>query len=309
MKKRTFTFGVEDGIDIFVYNWSAENKQKVRGIVQIAHGMAEHAGRYEEFAKELVNSGYIVYANDHRGHGRTAANLEELGYFADKEGWTLVIKDMYQLTVMIRSKYPQIPIFLFGHSMGSLLARTYIMEYGQEIDGVILSGTSGRKGILGEIGIIIAKLEVKLKEERARSYLLNKLSFASYNKAFKPNRTPFDWLSRDQREVDKYIQDEFCGVVSTASFYNDLLTGLKEVNKLENIKKVPDYLPIYIISGKEDPVGAYGRGVLQVYQDYKKVELRDLTYKLYEGSRHEILKEINREEVFKDILVWLGNYS
>ncbi|SNY05454.1 Lysophospholipase, alpha-beta hydrolase superfamily [Orenia metallireducens] len=309
MERKTFTFRVEDGIDIFLYKWAPESKQKLKGVVQLAHGMAEHSGRYEEFAEFLTNSGYVVYANDHRGHGRTAADLDKLGYFADKEGWSLVVKDIYQLTKMIKSKYPESPLFLLGHSMGSLLARTYIMEYGQQIDGVILSATSGRQGLLGEIGIIIARLEAKLRGKRAKSYLLDKLSFASYNKAFKPNRTDFDWLSRDQREVDKYIQDDFCGVVSTTSFYIDLLTGLKLVNSLENIQKVPKLLPIYIISGTKDPVGADGKGVLEVYHDYKKAGLEDLSYKLYEGSRHELLKEINREEVFKDILTWLKRYS
>jgi alpha-beta hydrolase superfamily lysophospholipase len=200
----------------------------IKGAVQIAHGMAEHAGRYERFADALTKAGYAVYANDHRGHGKTAGSQKEVGYFADENGWEKVVDDMHTLTGIIKKECPKKPFFLFGHSMGSFLSRHYSMLYAKELTGLVLSGTGGDPGALGKIGLFIATIEAKLKGKKAKSEMMNKLSFGAFNGAFKPNRTDYDWLSRDNAEVDKYISDPWCGAVFTAGFFCDLLGGIKD---------------------------------------------------------------------------------
>lgn len=308
MKDSHFTFNTKDGTEIFISKWTMDNASRPKGIIQIAHGMAEHVLRYEGFAKVLTEEGYVVYGNDHRGHGRTAGSTENIGYLADDNGWDLVVEDMHELTNIIKEENPETPIFLFGHSMGSFLSRTYIQRYGNEINGVILSGTGGNNGLLGKVGILVAKGEMKRKGKRTKSKRMDKLSFGSFNKAFSPNRTSFDWLSRDNKEVDKYIEDPLCGEVFTAGFFYDMLRGLKDLNKRENIEKTPKDLPIYIISGDKDPVGKNAKGVLQAYNSYVKVGIEDVEYKFYKGARHEILNETNKEEVYKDVIYWLNRH-
>ncbi len=302
-----FNFKAKDGTKIFANKWTKEDA-KPKAVIQIAHGMAEHVLRYEEFAKVLVEEDFIVYGNDHRGHGRTAGSLDNIGYFADEYGWDLVTEDMKELTNIIRDENHDIPIFLLGHSMGSFLSRTYIQRYGEEINGVILSGTGGSSGILGDVGIFIAKREIKKNSKRAKSEKLNKLSFGGFNKAFAPNRTEFDWLSRDYISVDKYIEDPLCGDVFTAGFFYDMLIGLKDLNNKQNINRTPKNLPILLISGEKDPVGKNTKGVLQVYKSYEKAGIKDITYKFYKDARHEILNEINKEEIYTDIINWLNEH-
>jgi alpha-beta hydrolase superfamily lysophospholipase len=307
MKSDTFTYKTDDGTNVFVYRWLPE-KGKPKAAVQIAHGMAEHAARYERFAKELVKEGYAVYASDHRGHKMTAGNLENVGFFAKENGWRLVVEDIHQLTGIIKKENPGVPLFLFGHSMGSMLGRNYIFLYGKDIDGVIISGTSADPGLLGKIGLIIAKREKRKKGEKFRSELLTKLSFGEFNKPFKPNRTDFDWLSRDDAEVDKYVDDPYCGNVFTTSFFVDLIDGVNVIHDKKNIAKTPKDLPMFIFSGDKDPVGKNGKGIRAVHKLYEKAGLKDLKLKLYPDARHEMLNETNRDEVFKDIIQWLNDH-
>ncbi len=308
MKASTVTYRASDGTKIFAYKWLPSGKTKIRATVQISHGMAEHAARYERFAKQLTAAGYAVYASDHRGHGKTAGSLENVGYLADESGWDKVVDDMHVLTGMIRKENKKAPIFLFGHSMGSFLSRQYAMLHGGELTGLILSGTGGDPGLLGKIGLLVAKREAAKKGGRAKSPLLDKLSFGAFNKAFRPNRTNFDWLSRDNAEVDKYVADPFCGEVFTAGFFCDMLGGLAFINKKENIRNIPRDLPVYLFSGSLDPVGANTKGVLQVYNSYVNAGIKDVTYKFYRDGRHEMLNETNREEVFADVIAWLGRH-
>jgi len=309
MKNDTFTFKSSDGIQIFVYKWLPDDASSVKGVIQIAHGMAEHAARYERFAGALTKAGYAVYANDHRGHGKTAGSQEHVGYFADENGWEKVVDDLHVLTGIIKKEFPGKPFFLFGHSMGSFLSRHYSMLYGNELTGLILSGTGGDPGPIGKIGLFIAKMEARLRGKRAKSDMMNKLSFGAFNNAFKPNRTEYDWLSRDNAEVDKYIHDPWCGAVFTAGFFCDMLSGLGFINRKENIMKMPKILPIYLFSGAKDPVGANTKGVTQVYNALRSVGISDVTLKFYADGRHEMLNEINREEVFGDVAGWLSKYS
>ncbi len=307
MIKDTFSFKDEDGLEIFVYKWSQENNKKAKAVLQISHGMAETAARYEKLSEELTKEGYIVYANDHRGHGKTAKEVDKLGDLGEN-GFDAMVYNMHQLTEIIKKENPKLPIFLLGHSMGSFLTQRYICLYGKELKGAILSGTNGSIGVMADVARIIAKREIKRIGRSEKSERLDKLSFGGYNRAFKPNRTKFDWLSRDEKEVDKYIENPFCGTIFTAGFFYDLLGGLKLIANKNEISKIPKDLPIYMFSGDKDPVGKNGRGVLRLVKTYKKLGIKDLTYKLYTEGRHEMLNELNRDEVMKDLLLWLEDH-
>jgi alpha-beta hydrolase superfamily lysophospholipase len=304
MISRPFTFEDANGANIFVYKWLPDEGFPVKAIVQIAHGMAETAARYERLALALTKNGYIVYANDHKGHGQTAPSLDDVGYIG-KDGFQGMLLDMVELTQIIKSENKDYAIFLLGHSMGSFLTQGYIQKYGNRISGVILSGTNGDPGPSVIAGIFLAKLIAKLYGERHKSKALNTLVFGSYNNSFKPLRTPFDWLSRDELEVNKYIIDPYCGTMFTASFFRDFFLFLQEINKPQNLSQMPKQLPLYLISGDLDPVGHRSQGVLKLIKAYNKKQMKDLTYRFYEGGRHEMFNEINRDEVTKDLLTWL----
>lgn len=304
MRREEFTFKDLMGMDIYTYKWLPDEGMNIKACVQIAHGMAETAARYERFAKVLTDSGYVVYANDHKGHGKTAKTLENVGN-TGHEGFEWMIKNMYQLNGIINKENPGIPVFLFGHSMGSLLAQRYIALYGEGLKGVILSGTSGKQGIMLDIGISIARREMRKRGEKYRSEKLNDMTFGSYNDAFKPVRTEFDWLSRDEKEVDKYVEDPFCGGVFTAKFFYDFFMMIKETHKPETMMKIPKELPVYLFSGEKDPVGKKCKSVLGLIKIYKKLGLKDVSYKFYKDGRHEMLNEINRDEVMDDVVKWL----
>lgn len=301
-----FRFRSEEGTEIFVYVWTPENPATIKGIVQISHGMAETAKRYERFAKILTNEGFAVYANDHRGHGKTAGTLEKLGYLADQDGFHWLVQDLHQLSQIIQEKHPGLPLFLLGHSMGSFAVQRYIMLYGNELQGAILSGSNGRQGVALDIGLHIAQKEAEQHGRTAPSEKMDQLLFGNFNRRFRPNRTQFDWLSRDIAEVDQYVSDPFCGTVFTAGFFYDFLTGLKELEKTENLKQIPKDLPIFIFSGDKDPVGKNGKGVKRLFRTYKRYGVKDVELRLYLEGRHEMFNETNRDEVMKDVTDWLN---
>ncbi|MCZ8513502.1 lysophospholipase [Paenibacillus filicis] len=305
MHKETFTIRDGEGQVVYVYNWQpAVSDSRLLGAVQIAHGMAETAARYERFAQRLVDAGFTVYANDHLGHGQTAGCVEKLGLFA-QGCFTRMTDHMANLTDRIAERHPGLPVFLLGHSMGSFIAQQYMYRYPCKIEGVVLSGSNGREGFMLKIGHALAKLEVRRRGEDHRSLLLNGLTFGTYNRRIKPVRTPFDWLSRDEAEVDKYIADEYCGAIFSTGFFQDFFCGLLEIHKPEHLAHIPKRLPVFILSGDEDPVGHYGKGIRQLACMYAKLGLEQVTVKLYPGGRHEMLNETNREEVMQDIIDWL----
>ena len=305
MKVENFKIVDKGDLEIFVYKWLPDENVEVKGIVQISHGMAETAARYEDFARVLTTKGFIVYANDHRGHGKTAGQVSKIGDLGEN-GFNLMVENMHQLNDRIKEENKKLTIFLFGHSMGSFLAQRYICLYGSQLKGAIISGSCGKQGITIDIARLIAKGEIKKIGRTGKSNKLVKLSFGSYNNSFKPNRTAFDWLSSDNKQVDKYIDDPFCGTVFTAGFFYDFLGGLKSIADNKEIKKVPRNLPIYIFSGAKDPVGKNGKGVLKLVKTYKEHGMVNLTYKLYKDGRHEMLNEINKEEVIEDVVKWLN---
>ncbi|HGM1582327.1 TPA: lysophospholipase, partial [Clostridioides difficile] len=280
--------------------------KKPKAVIQIAHGMAETAQRYETFAKVLTKNGYIVYINDHRGHGKTAKIIENVGHLAEKEGFRCLVEDMYTLTNIIKKENEDLPIYLFGHSMGSFASQRYIMDYSNNLSGLILCGSNGKQGIILNLAHLIINREIKKYGRRFKSNKINNLIFGG--EIIRRNeKTKFDWLSRDKEQVEKYINDPFCGVVCSCGFFYDLVQGLKEIEDKENLKKVPLDIPIYIISGDKDPIGKNGKGVLRLRDRYIKLGVKDVTCKLYKDGRHELLNEINREEVFEDIICWLNN--
>ncbi len=307
MIKNEIKLTAKDGKLIHVHCWQPDHISENPIVVQIAHGMAEHGGMYHEFAEFLVKNNFIVYANDHRGHGVTVKKEDTYGYFADKDGWNLVLDDLNIVSNYILDKYPKVKLFLLGHSMGSFLARRFVQCYDVNLSGLILSGTGWKQGALGDLGIAIAKTQSKVKGDKSLSFLLNRFSFGNYNKKFTPTQTASDWLSRDDEKVKEYIKDQHCGFVFTAKGYYDMLGGIKELHKKEELIRTPKNLPIYIFSGDLDPVGKEGRGVKKVYNAYKYIGCNDVSLKLYPEGRHEMLNEINRYEVFEDVLNWINS--
>ena len=305
MECKEFYFKGKEDLDIHVYKWSDKNIEP-KAVVQIAHGMSETAIRYKEFAEKLTKNGYVVYINDHRGHGLTAKTLDNVGYLADKDGFTYLVEDMNTLTQIIKEENPHLPVYLFGHSMGSFASQRYIMEYGNNLEGLILSGSNGKHGSVLKAGEFLSNILFKKYGRKHRSKILDRIIFGGNNKKFKNPKTDFDWLSRDDKEVQKYIEDPFCGVLFTCGFFYDFIKGLQEIENPKNLKKVPLDLPIYIMSGDKDPVGKNGKGVLNLKNRYKKLGVKNLSCKLYEGGRHEMLNEINKEEVMNDTLAWLN---
>ncbi|QOS97372.1 alpha/beta hydrolase [Brevibacterium sp. JNUCC-42] len=305
MQTGTFTFTDEQGFTLFVYQWSPDNQEDVKGIVQIAHGMTETAERYERFARFLTNAGYIVYANDHRGHGKTAGSVDKLGYVG-QNGFEWMVKNMAQLSQIIRDENPEYPLYLFSHSMGSFLGQKYMYEYPELIEGIILSGSNGSRGVELLAGIGITTLITAIRGEQHRSTWIDSLAFGSFNRHIQSPRTQFDWLSRDATEVDKYIADPFCGVVSTSSFYRDFFKMLHEIQQEPCLQRIPKNLPVFVIAGDEDPVGVCGKGVKRLVKRYEELQLQQVSYKLYPQGRHELLNDINREEVMQDCLAWLN---
>ncbi len=303
MKQNTFSFTDQQGYKIFTYQWRPEETEP-KAIIILVHGMAEHAGRYQRFAESLTSAGYLVFAPDHRGHGLTAGNPEKVGYMGE-DGFNNVVTNLHQLSQLIQNENPGLPLVLFGHSFGSFLTQQYIEEYGHELRGAVLSGTCGKKGGITNIGLLLAWLIVHGNAPEKQSPFLHNMALSGYNSKFQPQRTDFDWLSRDNAEVDRYINDPFCGAVLSGGFYYDLARALKRIHCSKNQRKIPNNLPIYIIAGTDDPVGEYGKGVQRLIFVYQQAGLNDLTYKFYPGGRHEMPNEINRDEVIRDLFAWL----
>ena len=216
-----------------------------------------------------------------------------------------MVDNMKELTDIIKKEYSGIPFILFGHSMGSFLSQRYAQKYGKELDGLILSGTNGKPIWATNIGVKVANFEVKRKGEAEKSILIDKLSFGNFNKKFKPNRTGFDWLCSVPEEVDKYIEDEYCGFVCTTSFYRDLFKGMLSIHKKENLNSFPKDLPVYIFAGDKDPVGQFGKGIIDLNNILKENGMKNVQYRLYKDGRHEMLNEYNKDEVIDETIKWV----
>ena len=303
---KTYSYKSSSGLcDISAWGYfPAENISK-RGILQIAHGMAEHHSRYEDFISYLNDNGYIVFINDHLGHGKSVTDDSQLGFFGLQYGWKNLVDDVKILTDIAKNEFPDLPVILFGHSMGSFVARLYSSFYGDNVNGVIYCGTAGVNPAAG-VGLAVVKSIIKLKGAFHRSKLINKLAFGTYNSRIKPVRTSFDWLTSDDAIVDKYIDDKYCGFLFTACGYRDLMDMIVKVNSSEWFSSVRKDLPIYLISGDADPVGNYGKGVKEVYRNLTDTKHADVAIKLFDGDRHEILNERDKSDVYRSVLSWLN---
>lgn len=282
--------------------WPADGDP--RGVVQLAHGMAEHIDRYDAPAKRLSAAGYVVVGHSHLGHGDDAAVK---GYFADAGGWSALEDDVHAIRLHIQEQYPTLPYYLLGHSMGSFVARSYCLRYEQGLAGVILSGTGHFDPAILNLGGAIAAIQCALGMAKKPSNLLNNLNFKSNNKQIDNPRTDFDWLSRDPECVDRYVADPLCGFTFTAGGYRDLFDGLKRLypDKLAAMQKD---VPVLLFSGDKDPVGACGAGVRKVAEELIAAGVTDVSVKLYPDGRHEMFNELNREEVLTDLIAWLDGH-
>ncbi len=293
-----------DGVEVTVHRWLPEGE--VRGTLQIVHGMAEHGARYAHVAAAAAARGFAVYADDHRGHGQTAARDEDIGFFAERDGWRAVLDDLYRLADSITGAHPGVPHALFGHSMGSFFVQQMLFERGEGFAAAVLSGSaSGVANPLAPIGRLVARAERRRLGPRRPSALLTKLSFGAFNNDFKPARTDFDWLSRDPAAVDAYIADPRCGFEVSTQLWIDLLDALPGLARPDRLAQVPKDLPIYVVCGAKDPIHGRLKGQERLIADYAKAGLRRITWKVYTDARHEVVNEVNRDEVIADLLDWV----
>lgn len=285
--------------------WSPESGE-IRAVVQLTHGVAEHIARYGGFADFLTKHGFVVVGQDHLGHGDSVRNGELYGFFSEKEGWEYVVRDMRTLMLKTKEEYPAALYFMFGHSMGSFLLRTFLIQYQDAgLKGTILSGTGQQNSAALRFGLALSAREARKYGLKGYSSVLNKLTFGGYNKAFVPARTTYDWLSRDWDIVDRYISDEKCGFDNTICLLKDMIGGMCLIQQKKNLRRMDKRLPVLFISGEQDPVGSMGKGVRKAYKSFIKAGVSDISIKLYPRGRHEMLNELNRQEVYNDILTWM----
>lgn len=283
-------------------------KANAKAIVVIAHGMAEHKGRYDEFITFLAQNGYAVFVHDHLGHGESVKSDDYLGFFGEEDGWKTLVEDCGSVIDCAREIFPNRQVILFGHSMGSFVARAFAQMHPLTLDGAVFCGTSGSNPAAA-IAVKIADAVAKSKGNLYRSEFINTIAFGTYNKKIKPQRTEFDWLTRDNEIVDKYVADKYCGFLFTACGFRDLFSVLKYVSGKSWYNGVRKNLPMYLIAGDADPVGEYGSGVKQVAADLKKTGHTNVDIKIYKGGRHEILNETDRADVMNDVLLWLDKLT
>lgn len=307
MEVRQDVTPVADGTPMATYSWPAHG-DRPRALVQIAHGAAEHAGRYDRFARHLAAHGYAVVASDHRGHGRTAEHTGGRGV-AGAGGWRAVVADLHAVGERARAGLPAgTPYVLFGHSMGSQLARDFAQEHGGELAGMVLSGTF--RSLPGcETQAASARLEREIETD-GRDTLSGFVPelFGSFNAPY-PHRTGFEWLSRDEAEVDAYVADDRCGFPFSAGLSLDWVLAVRKINDPEQLARIPRDLPVHVAVGDRDPCHSGMTLVYELLEDFRYRGIRRLTWRAYRNARHEILHETNRDEVQADLLAWLNRHT
>jgi alpha-beta hydrolase superfamily lysophospholipase len=300
---QTSTFIASDRQPIFVYSW--QPPREVRAVMHIVHGLAEHAVRYDRFAETLAAAGFAVYAHDQRGHGRTVARSDELGFFAKQGGWARIVRDVEELLTAEQTAHPGLPLVLFGHSMGSYVAQQMVWQNSERLAAAVLSGANGQRNPLAAVGRLIARAERWRHGACNPSPLLTELAFGNFNRKFAPARTAFDWLSRDEVEVDKYVNDPLCGFGCSTQLWVDFLDAISDTLNPAHKARIRRDLPIYLLAGARDPACANGRGALALAESYRAAGLGNVTAKIYPDARHELLNEVNRDEVTAELLNWL----
>ncbi|MCR5256291.1 MAG: lysophospholipase [Acetatifactor sp.] len=306
MRKEEFTFDSRDGqTKLYAVRYIPDGE--IKGIVQIVHGMCEHISRYEDFALFLVEKGFLVTGNDHLGHGDSIPEGGIKGYFCEGDAATVVVRDVHRLKKLTQEAYPGHKYIIFGHSMGSFILRNYICRYGTGIDGAIISGTGMTPKLKLNTAKCLAAVINLFGGSKKPSKLLTYLSFGSYNKRIKDLRTISDWLTRDEKIVDKYNEDPFCGFMFTGNGYKTLFELISRLYVYENLINVPKDLPLFFISGTEDPVGNYGADVKLAVNSLEQVGVHGIEVKFYEGDRHELVNELDKDRVMRDICNFIDN--
>lgn len=306
MIKKEFYFPSADGkTRIHGIRWIPEGKP--RAVLQISHGVAEYIDRYDPFARWLCDQGFVVTGNDHIGHGGSVAPGAARLYFGPKGSWDFVVQDIQGLCGITKQKFPGIPYFLLGHSMGSFLARTYLIRYPGTVDGAVIMGTGHMTKAMVRRGLMLAAVYGRQTGWDKPSQIVNRMSFGTYNAIFAPNRTGYDWLSANEANVDAYIADPLCGGNASIGLFREMLRGIRFITDGKNIQQMNHNTPIFFVSGEMDPVGECGKGVKRACEAFRKAGMRSVEMKLYPGLRHEILNEAesDRMQVYEDIAAWL----
>lgn len=301
-----FTFLSSDGkTQLHGMLWEPEGVA-VRAVLQICHGVAEHIARYDGFARALNEQGIVVAGHDHLGHGKSLPEGGTPVYFGESNTWNTVVDDIYVLHQRIRLWYPDVPLCIMGHSMGSFLTRTYLIRYPGTVKAAIIMGTGWQPKAVIAGGMAVAKAVGAVVGENGTSDLVTNLAFGAYNKLFAPNRTSCDWLSADEGNVDAYMADPLCGADATVGLFRQMLSGIRFNQKLSNLRQMDPRIPVLFVAGEKDPVGDCGNGVRRTYQEFRRAGVQDCTLKLYPGLRHEILNEkAQQQQIFEDIGQWL----
>ena len=301
-----FTFLSTDGkTQLHGMRWEPDGGS-VRAVLQICHGVAEHIARYDAFARYLNGLGIAVVGHDHLGHGLSLPEGGTPVYFGESNTWNTVVDDIYVLHQRIRLWYPDVPLCIMGHSMGSFLTRTYLIRYPGTVKAAIIMGTGWQPKAVIAGGMAVAKAVGAVVGENGTSDLVTNLAFGAYNKLFAPNRTSCDWLSADEGNVDAYMADPLCGADATVGLFRQMLSGIRFNQKLSNLRQMDPRIPVLLVAGEKDPVGDCGNGVRRTYQEFRRAGVQDCTLKLYPGLRHEILNEkAQQQQIFEDIGQWL----
>ncbi|MBQ8592201.1 MAG: lysophospholipase [Lachnospiraceae bacterium] len=307
MRREEFFYDSRDNMTkIHAVKWIPEGNPIC--VLQIVHGMAEYALRYDDVARYLAQKGVLVVASDHLGHGLSKREEAPYGYFCKRDAATVVVRDVHRLKKIVQEENLGVPYFILGHSMGSFVTRNYLFRYGKGIDGAMIMGTGNQPGYLPRAAKMLASILTIFKGAEHVSPLIDKLSFGDYNKQIENPVTNVDWLSRDKHQVDRYIEDPLCGFVFTLNGFHTLFDLIIKAEKKSNIEKIPKDLPILFLAGTADPVGEYGKGVRLAYENMKAAGIKDIDIKLYDGGRHEILNEIDKEIIYADVYKFLKTH-
>lgn len=289
---------------IHAMKWIPESKTPIC-ILQIIHGMAEYIERYDEFAETMARKGILVVGEDHLGHGKSVGENGTYGYFCERDAATVVVRDSHRLKKMIQDQYPGIPYIILGHSMGSFILRNYLCRYGTGIQAAVIVGTGMQPKAVLAAGKAVAAVQKLFKDSKYPSGLLNAIAFGGYNKRIKGNRTVMDWLTKDEKIVDAYIQDPLCGFTFTVNGFQTIFELVSRLYKSENLEKIPKELPVLFMSGADDPVGDYGKGVNKACRSLVDAGMKRVQMKLYSDDRHEVLNETDRAKIYEDIYIWI----
>lgn len=305
IRKEEFYFPSRDGAHrLHAVKWIPETEKPVC-VVQIVHGMVEYVERYDEFAEYLAERDILVVGDDHLGHGKSVREGETYGYFCKEDAATVLVRDEHRLKKIIQERYAGVPYILLGHSMGSFITRNYLMRYGSGIDGAIIMGTGMQPKPVLFAGTALAMIQGAVFGDTHPCRLIEKLSFGPYDKPIRAKGEPGNWLSKNEESLAKYANDPFCTFTFTANGYKALFKLIYNLYDTEKLKKMPVTLPVFFVSGEDDPVGHYGRDVKQVYQSFKDMGMENVQIKLYPKDRHEILNELDRKDVYDDLYRWI----